>query len=933
MPSSRFLAARIVAALFLALSAAAASSSQAPQPQGANNLLVNGQFHSNLSGWLDFPTDSWYPLDWRTRDADGSSTSGSMYVKSKISAGFLDNVRTGAQCIPLSPGRTYDASAAIYVPTPAEADGGTNHDGSARLRLRLFDAGQCGGNPVTTLFSGGIDETEAGAWHEVTLPFTTAANVQSGWIQPYAANASPPLDDPDPFEVHFDAMDLRRRYADLALDLAPRETSIQTNRNIVVDVEVSHLGPTTETPSNVLVSIARPSGLDFVSAPNCPGTVTLNGGVIEWTIPSIASGQTLACDPTFFVPTNRPPGNAPLAAVMSPFNDPVSANNQVEAPLTIESSRDIAIEMQAHRDDLSSGDTVRLDLALSNTGNVAVDNETVVLELLEGQQFPPPDYPFMAVSDCPQSTIDTHQNGDVEWSFFGTLEPGESTGCRIAVTMGDTGGDQLAVADTPFDEVDPFNDTAFAAINRRAASTFSVTSDQLIGDASPGDGQCEATLVQTCTLWAAIEEANALPGTDRIELPAGSFRLNSGGATGPAITDSVIITGAGIDATTITASSSVNGVIHVDGSGHPDVTLRRLSISGGENANGGAIEQTAGLGSLVLEQVRISDSIATSSGGGVWSQANLAIVDSSVADNTAASLGGGVHFNAAAGQGMLRIQRSTVSGNTATNGGGVASTPGAGSPLTLEAVVSNSTISGNSASNAGGGLHASFGGQAFIMNSTITENDADQAGGGLFAGLTSELRLWNATVTNNLYNTFISDGGLGGGGIYVDNLSSATVSNSILLGNSKSGIFVFPESLNCGGTALELERTNIIQITSVFNGPDFGCSVSGQTSDRIEAGFDATLATLADNGGPTLSHLPLPSGPAIDAGTSADCYGDWPGPELGPMPVRLESDQRGLTRVVDGDESNGAQCDPGSVESGGEPLVDLLFSDRFEAQP
>jgi len=259
--------------------------------------------------------------------------------------------------------------------------------------------------------------------------------------------------------------------------------------------------------------------------------------------------------------------------------------------------------------------------------------------------------------------------------------------------------------------------------------------------------------------------------------------------------------------------------------------------------------------------------------------------------------------------------------------------PGSGAPLTLEAVVSESTVRANFADNTGGGLIGVAGGRTFVINSTITENEAEIGGGGLYAGITSDIRLWNATVTKNLYHTFINEGGLAGGGIYVDSLSSATARNSILLGNSKSGFFFAAQGQNCAGGPLALERINLIRDTSFTNGADSHCDFSGNTAGRIEATFSETLAALAGNGGPTLTHLPLSGGPAIDAGSSADCYGDWPGPELGPRPVRSESDQRGLARVTDGNEADGAQCDPGSVEASGEPQLDTLFSDRFEAFP
>ncbi|MDF1512606.1 MAG: hypothetical protein P1S60_02230 [Anaerolineae bacterium] len=83
-----------------------------------------------------------------------------------------------------------------------------------------------------------------------------------------------------------------------------------------------------------------------------------------------------------------------------------------------------------------------------------------------------------------------------------------------------------------------------------AAATFVVDSDLDSHDDIPGNGVCWDSGGR-CTLRAAIEEANAWPGEDTIEIPTGPFNLNLGVLT---IEDDVIITGAGSGNTTIKAS-------------------------------------------------------------------------------------------------------------------------------------------------------------------------------------------------------------------------------------------------------------------------------------------------------------------------------------------------------------------------------------------
>src|SRR2546427_7295051 len=88
-----------------------------------------------------------------------------------------------------------------------------------------------------------------------------------------------------------------------------------------------------------------------------------------------------------------------------------------------------------------------------------------------------------------------------------------------------------------------------------AAATFTVNDTADAVDAVPGDGFC-ATAGGTCTLRAAIQEANALPGPDTIMVPPGTYLLTIEGRDEDApvtgdldITDDVTITGAGADRT------------------------------------------------------------------------------------------------------------------------------------------------------------------------------------------------------------------------------------------------------------------------------------------------------------------------------------------------------------------------------------------------
>jgi CSLREA domain-containing protein len=148
---------------------------------------------------------------------------------------------------------------------------------------------------------------------------------------------------------------------------------------------------------------------------------------------------------------------------------------------------------------------------------------------------------------------------------------------------------------------------------RSMLTSFVVTSTEDAPDADPGDGSASTAAGET-TLRSAIEEANASPGADTIELPAGFYDLPAGQEPPPSIeiTDDLTIRGAGRRQTIFMARKNADEIFAVDS----DVTLLldELSLvsSGhgilteGHQPGGGVIE-LENVGQLdVLESERIS---------------------------------------------------------------------------------------------------------------------------------------------------------------------------------------------------------------------------------------------------------------------------------------------------------------------------------------
>jgi CSLREA domain-containing protein len=138
-----------------------------------------------------------------------------------------------------------------------------------------------------------------------------------------------------------------------------------------------------------------------------------------------------------------------------------------------------------------------------------------------------------------------------------------------------------------------------------------------------------------------------------------------------------------------------------------------------------------GNGTVTLRKSTIAGNSAGDGGGVFLSEGSLTVVASTIANNTATGQGGGV-FNRSSnvfrrGGAVIRLTNSTVSGNFAASGGGIANSPHQGSAvLTL----TNTTVTGNSATQQGGGVFQNGPtgeedqGFLTITNSLVAQNSA-----------------------------------------------------------------------------------------------------------------------------------------------------------------------------------------------------------------
>lgn len=342
------------------------------------------------------------------------------------------------------------------------------------------------------------------------------------------------------------------------------------------------------------------------------------------------------------------------------------------------------------------------------------------------------------------------------------------------------------------------------------------------------------------------------------ETPAGvTVRLPTGVFTERLdLRTEVILEGAGPD--TVLDAGGIGTAIQVAAGAR--VTLRDLTVRNG-------VHGLRNAGELTLERVTVTGH----SGMGIENQGVLFLRDSTVSHNRSSGAGGGLR-NWATGRAI--VENSTFHANQARDGhgGGIAN----------EGVLHlrQSTLSGNrtlprdiddttSMGGRGGGLYNS--GQATVVASTLTENRSSAAGGGLLNQGSGTLTLHGSIVAGNA-----SDIGLG------------------------------PDAWG----EVQSEGFNLF-------GSPAGLLLKGVTAGN-RFGLAAGLGPLADHGGPTLTHVPLPGSPVVDAG-----------PELG-----LLHDQRGLRRGADGGGApgTGRRPDIGATEFTDRPVVRVAAAAELDAQ-
>jgi CSLREA domain-containing protein len=431
------------------------------------------------------------------------------------------------------------------------------------------------------------------------------------------------------------------------------------------------------------------------------------------------------------------------------------------------------------------------------------------------------------------------------------------------------------------------------------AATFSVTSVSDTVDAAPGDGIC-ATSSATCTLRAALQEANALPGHDTILVGPGTYTLSATmseddeSATGDLdILDDVDIKGDSVSTTIVSGGHHVRVFDCAPGPlayASPPLQARisNLTIRDGSDLAGAGIEVAC---HLQLNTVELSSNqaelgAAMYSDGYLFAGADtrVALTHVKVSNNDSGIGVGGLDLGETSD---VKLRDCLISGNTGSYG---AFSITKGETSIVDSVISDNT--GNLIANAT---------NLTMESSTLVHN----SGYSSILYVTGTSRISNSTFSLNGVQFSELDGGgplevnnstfawANGAGLSVRHDASGSIANSLFFLNATSACL---SSATLTSLGYNLAEDNTCNLSAVGDRHQI-------FADEVD--IDLTYPSSISEGITPFPAL-LDNAEAIDMANPAP---------VGASPAACEpEDQRHMKRPSAGTGGAAARCDIGAVE-------------------
>jgi hypothetical protein len=435
-----------------------------------------------------------------------------------------------------------------------------------------------------------------------------------------------------------------------------------------------------------------------------------------------------------------------------------------------------------------------------------------------------------------------------------------------------------------------FRPTLEAFEERRLPSLFTVTNLYNAGAGS---------------LRKAILQANATLAADTIQFApglTGQIKLTTGEVS---ITHRVSIVGPAAGALAVSGNYASRVFTIAAGA---VVTISNLNISNGRagmgNFGGGILNN----GALTLKNLAMTDNRSGAGGAVATIGGRLTVHGCKLASNSA--FGGGAIGNDVASTALIR--NTTITGNHGGNSAQGAGINNRGAMTIVRSTIAHNT--GRGSNFLGGGIFD--GGTLTILASTVAGNLSEGSAGGIWS--TGSLTITHCTIADNVaLGSFFGGGGISAGDADLA-ISSSTVTGNVDASGSpfRAGGISF-----VGGGSFTINNTVVAENFVTGGGPpDVRGAVGSGSGNFIGAGttalvgitngangnrvgtvaapLDPELGPLENNGGPTLTRLPRPGSPLINAGVNAV------------IPTGITTDQRGFRRIKFG------IVDIGAVEFG-----------------
>lgn len=292
----------------------------------------------------------------------------------------------------------------------------------------------------------------------------------------------------------------------------------------------------------------------------------------------------------------------------------------------------------------------------------------------------------------------------------------------------------------------------------------------------------------------------------------------------------------------ISQSVTIRGGYSADFSGPPDPALHLTTL---DAAGLGRVVVVAPDSHATLDGLQLVNGQAgTQNGGGLYTaQAQIVLRDVTFSGNQA-EFGGGLYFV----QGQLTIENSHFMSNTARLGGGAARLYGS------TAVLNHNTFANNTAGLHGGALYLTTG-QTTLQHNQFLSNTVTDPNQGWGGGL--HLNNGQATLNNNEFqgnqahtggglrlfqsqamldaNLFVANQGIQGGGLSLAGNSTATLVNTVLLGNTAA--------------ALHLANAQVTLQHTTFVGNVDGMVVAGGQVELVNTIVASQTTGIVNNAG------------------------------------------------------------------------------------